>query len=71
LSDKNDMKMLIAEDDVISCNDLDKHLKEGDYNGVTARDGSEAEEFTASNISRLAIFDWDMPLSDGIEKKYV
>jgi DNA-binding response OmpR family regulator len=65
------MKILIAEDDVISCKDLEKHLRERDYDGVTTRDGNEAWEFAASNTFRLAIFDWNMPVSDGIEKKYV
>jgi len=65
------MKKLIAENDVISCNNLEKHLKEGDYDGVTARDGNEALEPAQSNNFRLAILDWNMPGLDGIEKKHV
>lgn len=67
LSDKNDMKILIAEDDVISCNDLERHLKEWGYDVVTAKDGNEAWELAQSNTFRLAILDWNMPGIDGIE----
>ncbi len=65
------MKILIADDVVISCKDLEKHLIERNYEGVTPRNGNEAWEFTAFHTCRLAIFDWNMPVSDGIERKYV
>ncbi len=61
------MKILIAEDDFISCKALENNLKEWGYEVVSARDGNEAWELTRSNDIRLAILDWNMPGIDGIE----
>jgi DNA-binding response OmpR family regulator len=61
------MKVLIAEDDVILCNDLEKHLKERGYDGVTAEEGNEAWEFAQSTAFRLAILYRNMPRLDGME----
>ncbi|MDH4218758.1 MAG: diguanylate cyclase [Candidatus Aminicenantes bacterium] len=61
------MKILIAEDDVISCRDLEKHLREWGYDVVAARDGNQAWELAKTNNIRLAILDWNMPGIDGIE----
>lgn len=61
------MKVLKAEDDVISCNDLEKYLKEQGYDGVTAKEGNEAWEFAQSTAFRLAIPYWNMPRLDGME----
>jgi two-component system cell cycle response regulator len=61
------MKILIAEDDFISCKALENNLKEWGYEVVSARDGNEAWEFARKNDIRLAILDWNMPGIDGIE----
>jgi len=61
------MKILIAEDDFISCKALENNLKEWGYEVVSARDGNEAWELARVNDIRLAILDWNMPGIDGIE----
>jgi len=61
------MKILIAEDDFISCKALENNLIEWGYEVVSARDGNEAWELARSNDIRLAILDWNMPGIDGIE----
>lgn len=61
------MKILIAEDDFISCKALENNLKEWGYEVVSARDGNEAWELARANDIRLAILDWNMPGIDGIE----
>ncbi len=61
------MKILIAEDDCISCNDLEKHLKEWGYDIVTASDGIDAWELAKSNTFRPTILDWNMPGLNGAE----
>jgi two-component system cell cycle response regulator len=64
---QNKMKVLIAEDDAISCKALENNLKEWGYSVVTARDGNEAWKLAKSDDIRLAILDWNMPGIDGIE----
>jgi two-component system chemotaxis response regulator CheY len=61
------MKILIAEDDYISCKALETNLKEWGYDVITARDGNQAWDLAKSNDIRLAILDWNMPGIDGIE----
>lgn len=61
------MKILIAEDDFISCTALENNLKEWGYEVVSARDGNEAWELAKKNDIRLAILDWNMPGINGIE----
>jgi len=61
------MKILIAEDDFISCKALENNLKEWGYEVVSARDGNEAWDLARANDIRLAILDWNMPGIDGIE----
>jgi two-component system chemotaxis response regulator CheY len=61
------MKILIAEDDYISCKALENNLKEWGYDVITARDGNQAWELAKANDIRLAILDWNMPGIDGIE----
>jgi len=61
------MKILIAEDDAISCRALEENLKEWGYDVVVARDGREAWDLARKNDIRLAILDWNMPAIDGIE----
>jgi two-component system chemotaxis response regulator CheY len=61
------MKILIAEDDFISCRALENNLKEWGYDVVSARDGNEAWDLAMQHDIRLAILDWNMPGIDGIE----
>ena len=61
------MKILIAEDDFISCKTLENNLKEWGYDVISAKDGNEAWELARMNDIRLAILDWNMPGIDGIE----
>jgi diguanylate cyclase (GGDEF)-like protein len=61
------MKILIAEDDMISCRALEKNLREWGYDVVAANDGEEAWALAKKNDIRLAILDWNMPGIDGIE----
>jgi two-component system chemotaxis response regulator CheY len=65
------MKILIAEDDYISCKSLENNLREWGYDVVAARDGNEAWELARSNDIRLAILDWNMPGIDGIELSHM
>jgi diguanylate cyclase (GGDEF)-like protein len=48
------MKILIAEDDLISCKALENNLIEWGYEVVTARDGTQAWELAKANDIRLA-----------------
>jgi len=61
------MKILIAEDDSISCQALENNLKEWGYDVISAKDGNQAWEIARTNDIRLAILDWNMPGIDGIE----
>lgn len=61
------MKILIAEDDSISCQALENNLKEWGYDVISARNGNQAWEIARTNDIRLAILDWNMPGIDGIE----
>ena len=61
------MKILIAEDDFISCKALENNLKEWGYDVLSARDGNEAWDLAKQHDIRLAILDWNMPGIDGIE----
>ncbi len=61
------MKILIAEDDSISCQALENNLKEWGYEVISARDGNQAWKIARTNDIRLAILDWNMPGLDGIE----
>jgi two-component system cell cycle response regulator len=61
------MKILIAEDDSISCQALENNLKQWGYDVISAKDGNQAWEIARTNDIRLAILDWNMPGIDGIE----
>jgi diguanylate cyclase (GGDEF)-like protein len=61
------MKILIAEDDLISCKALENNLQEWGYDVVSASNGNEAWDLARKNNIRLAILDWNMPGMDGIE----
>lgn len=62
------MKVLIADDDIISRRILESSLKNNGYEVINAADGNEAWEILQKEESpRLAIIDWMMPGLDGIE----
>lgn len=61
------MKILIAEDDVITSLALAKNIREWGYDVIINKNGEEAWETINSNNIRLAILDWSMPKMDGIE----
>ena len=62
------MKILIAEDDMVSRRLLQAILAKWDYEVVEACDGAEAwAALQAPGAPKLAILDWMMPGMDGIE----
>lgn len=62
------MKILIAEDDVVSRRMLQVYLVQWGYEVVLATDGAEAwRVLQGSDAPKLAILDWMMPVMDGIE----
>lgn len=61
------MKVLIAEDEPISCRALEKSIAGWGYETVTARNGKQAWEALRKNEIRIAVVDWMMPGMDGIE----
>jgi phosphoserine phosphatase RsbU/P len=61
-------RILIAEDDPVSCQILTTRLQKWGYDVVITRDGHEAMAVMRSaNAPALAILDWMMPGMDGIE----
>lgn len=62
------MKILIAEDDVVTSRVLEKRLDKWGYDVVIARDGEEAWEIVQNEGSPdMVILDWMMPVLDGLE----
>lgn len=62
------MKILLADDDLVSRRVLQANLTRWGYQVVTAGDGAEAWELLqAENPPRVAILDWMMPSMDGLE----
>lgn len=62
------MKVLIAEDDVVSRRLLEATLTRWGYEVVVTRDGSEAwQALQQADAPSLAILDWMMPGMDGVE----
>lgn len=61
------MKVLIAEDEVISCKALEKSLKDWGYETVIAKNGKDAWEVIKKDNIRLAVLDWMMPRMNGVE----
>jgi CheY-like chemotaxis protein len=62
------VKVLIAEDDVVSRRMLEVYLHRWGYQVVVATDGAEAwRALQCSDPPPLAILDWMMPVMDGIE----
>jgi diguanylate cyclase (GGDEF)-like protein len=61
------MKVLIAEDDLVSSKILQKNLVNWDYEVVLAHNGAAAWQALQDGDLRLAILDWMMPGMDGVE----
>ena len=62
------MKILIADDDPVSCRLLEKLLSKWGYQTITAHSGTEAwEVLQAEHAPRLVLLDWMMPGIDGLE----
>lgn len=62
------MRILIADDDLVSCQMLKRTLESWGYQVVTAHDGTRAMAILSDKgAPRLAILDWVMPGLDGPE----
>jgi len=61
------MKVLIAEDDIISLKLLERNIKKWDYEAVSKRNGEEAWKAIRQDDLQLVILDWMMPEMNGIE----
>ena len=62
------MKVLLAEDDQVSCHILKETLNRWGFEVVVAADGNAAWDLIqGEDAPRLAILDWIMPGMDGIE----
>ncbi|GEM_PF-930901 len=61
------MRLLVADDDLITLMALEKCLREWGYEVITARSGSEAwDKLLADQSIQILILDWMMPGLDGI-----
>ncbi|MDY6973616.1 MAG: response regulator [Thermodesulfobacteriota bacterium] len=60
------MKVLVAEDDLVSRKLLVKIVEAGGHNAIPAGDGEEAWELFKANDVRMVITDWEMPRIDGL-----
>ncbi|MFN8856119.1 MAG: PAS domain S-box protein [Planctomycetaceae bacterium] len=62
------MRILVADDDLVSLQILQRFLQNLGYEVVTATDGEQAARILDSEVApRLAIVDWAMPGMTGIE----
>jgi phosphoserine phosphatase RsbU/P len=62
------MKVLIADDDLVTCRLLETTLKNWGYEVCTAADGSEALQILEDDgRPKMALLDWQMPGIDGVE----
>ena len=62
------MRILVADDDPVSCRLLDGLLHKWGYQVIVAHNGTEAwEMLQADQAPRIALLDWMMPGLDGLE----
>ena len=61
------MKVLVADDDVVTLHLVSETVKRFGYEVVTARDGLEAQRKFAKGRFPVVVTDWEMPGLDGIE----
>jgi len=60
------MKILVADDDLLSRRLMEKMLQRSGYEVVTAENGLQAADILSGEDSpRLALIDWMMPELDG------
>jgi len=60
------MKILVADDDLVSRRLMERMLERSGYEVVTAANGREAaERLSEADCPRLALIDWMMPELDG------
>ena len=62
----NNLKVLIAEDNVILSRNLSRNISKWGYEVITTQNGSEAWNYILKEDIRLAILDWMMPGIDGV-----
>jgi DNA-binding response OmpR family regulator len=61
------MRVLIADDELVSRRHLEAALVSFGYDVVVTKDGQEAWQALRDEAPRLAVLDWMMPGMDGIE----
>lgn len=62
------MKVLVAEDDLVSCEILQEHLTEWGFNPIVVNHGRDALELLKRpDAPHLALLDWMMPYLSGPE----
>ncbi len=61
------MKILVADDDLITSLALSRNLQDWGYEVAVARNGAEALEILKSGETRIAILDWMMPNMSGVQ----
>ena len=62
------MRILIADDDPVSCRLLDRLLHKWGYDVIAVHGGTEAwEVLQANDAPRVVLLDWMMPRMDGLE----
>lgn len=61
------IQVLIAEDDKLCRTILEKNLKKWGYSTISAEDGKEAWKVIQKKNIQIAILDWIMPKTDGLE----
>ncbi len=61
------MKVLIAEDDMVSRIVLEANLKKWGYDVIVTTNGQDAWEVAQENDISIAVLDWMMPKMDGLE----
>jgi diguanylate cyclase (GGDEF)-like protein len=64
---EQNIKVLIAEDNAVSANILQKNIKDWGYEVVVAKDGKEAWSSLQNDGIKLAVLDWMMPEINGIQ----
>ncbi len=67
MSIQNQIKILVAEDDLVSRKVLAKTLRQWDYEVQTAVDGVEAWNMITESPPHIALLDWMMPGMNGPE----
>ncbi|MCG8450090.1 MAG: response regulator [Pirellulales bacterium] len=61
------MDVLVVDDEPIARLTIEKTLRQGGYNVLTATNGREALELLKQHAIQLVVIDWEMPIMNGIE----